>query len=278
MKGVEADKILGLIAGGGKFPHLVADSARKNGFRVVAVAHRGETEPSLSDLVDEINWIKLGQFGQLIGTLKKWGVKRALMAGTITKKKMFEIRPDLKGLALMSRLAMFHDDGILRAVTEEMAKEGIEIIAATSYIPELVAPQGCLTKRKPNRNEEADIAFGWRIAKRLGDLDIGQSVVVRKKTVLALEAIEGTDETIRRGGKLAREGAVVVKVSKPNQDLRFDMPTVGLKTVDVMAQVKAVVLAVESEKTLLIDRAEMIAYANRAGIVIVCYEDGHWNS
>jgi len=261
---------IGLIAGGGQFPLLVAEAARKRGFSVLAVAHLGETDPSLSEKVDEVIWIRLGQLGQLIKALKKKKVKKSLMAGTITKRRMFEdIRPDLKGLAIISKLALFHDDGILRAVADELAREGIEIVSSTQYLPELVAPQGCLTKRKPNKSEKEDIDFGFQVAKELGRLDIGQCVVVRKKTILAVEAIEGTDAAIRRGGDLAREGAVVVKVSKPHQDLRFDVPAVGLGTVKAMAEVKAAALAVESGKTLLFDKDEMITYADKLHIAIV---------
>jgi len=261
---------IGLIAGGGQFPLLVAEAARKRGFSVLAVAHLGETDPSLSEKVDEVIWIRLGQLGQLIKALKKKKVKKSLMAGTITKRRMFEdIRPDLKGLAIISKVALFHDDGILRAVADELAREGIEIVSSTQYLPELVAPQGCLTKRKPNKSEKEDIDFGFQVAKELGRLDIGQCVVVRKKTILAVEAIEGTDAAIRRGGDLAREGAVVVKVSKPHQDLRFDVPAVGLGTVKAMAEVKAAALAVESGKTLLFDKDEMITYADELRIAIV---------
>jgi DUF1009 family protein len=193
------------------------------------------------------------------------------MAGTIAKRRMFDrVRPDLKGLALMSRLAVFHDDDILRAVAGEMAREGIEIVSSTLYLPELLAVKGCLTRRRPNRAEEEDIRFGWKVAKELGRMDIGQCVVVRRKTVLALEALEGTDETILRGGGLAKEKAVVVKVSKPDQDLRFDVPTVGLSTVEVMSRVKAAVLAVEAGKTLIFDKQEMIELADRRGIALVC--------
>jgi UDP-2,3-diacylglucosamine hydrolase len=261
---------IGLIAGGGQFPLLVAEAAKRRGLGVVAVAHLGETDPSLSEKVDEVVWIRLGQLGQLIKALKKKNVKRGLMAGTITKRRMFEnIRPDLKGLAVISKLALFHDDGILRAVADELAREGIEIVSSTQYLPELVAPQGCLTKRKPNKSEKEDIDFGFQVAKELGRLDIGQCVVVKKKTILAVEAIEGTDAAIRRGGDLAREGAVVVKVSKPNQDLRFDVPAVGLGTVKAMGEVKAAALAVESGKTLLFDKDEMITYADQLRIAVV---------
>ena len=260
---------IGLIAGGGQFPLLVADAARKQGTRVVAVAHHGETDAALSNKVDEIVWIKLGQLGQLIKTFKKFGVSKALMAGSIAKKKMFEMRPDLKGLAIMSKLAIFHDDDILRSVTEEFAKEGVEIVSSTLYLPELLALEGCLTKRKPTRNEWTDIRFGWKIAKELGRLDIGQSVVVRKKTVLALEAIDGTDATILRGGALAREKAVVVKVSKPKQDLRFDVPCVGMETISTMRRIKGAVLAVEAGRTLMFDKEAMLKAADREKIAVV---------
>jgi DUF1009 family protein len=261
---------IGIIAGGGKFPMLIAESARREGHPVVAVAHYDETDPALEEKVDKIIWIKLGQLGQLIKALKKNRVRKALMAGSIKKHRMFsKIRPDMAGLALMSKIAMFHDDGILKALAKEFESKGIEILSCIVFLPDLLAKKGCLTRKKPAKSEKEDIEFGWEMAKELGRLDIGQCVVVRNKTVVALEAMEGTDETILRGGKLAREKAVVVKVSKPNQDLRFDIPTVGLKTVELLSEVKASVLAVEAEKTLMFDKPEMIACADRAGISIV---------
>ena len=272
--GVETKHVLGLIAGGGRFPLIAADAARSRGLHVVAVAHVGETDPGLSEKVDEIVWVRLGQLGHLIKTLKKKGASKTLFAGTIAKKKMFEnIRPDLKGLAVMSKLAVFHDDNILRAVAAELSKEGIEIVPSTLYLPELVATPGCLTRRKPSRSEQEDIRFGWRVAKELGRLDVGQCVVVRRKTVLALEAIEGTNEAILRGGSLGREKSVVVKVSKPQQDLRFDVPAVGAETIRTMVRVKASVLAVEAGKTLIFDKKEMIKYADASGVSIIAFED-----
>jgi DUF1009 family protein len=268
--GAQAKETIGLIAGGGQFPLLIAEAAKRKGFGLVAVAHLGETDPSLSNKVDEIVWIKLGQLGHLIRTFKKNRVKKSLMAGTIKKRRMFEnIRPDVKGLALMSKLAIFHDDGILRGVADELAREGIEIISSTQYLPELLASPGCLTRRKPTKSEREDMDFGFTMAKELGRLDIGQCVVVRNKTVLAVEAIEGTDATILRGGELAIKNAVVVKVSKPHQDFRFDVPAVGLETVEVMARVKASALAIEAEKTLIFDKAEMMSYANGQHMTIM---------
>jgi DUF1009 family protein len=266
----EEKENIGIIAGGGLFPLMVADAAREQGHRVVAIAHHEETDPALADKVDHIVWINLGQMGELIEGLKSQGVEKALMAGTINKRLMFKLKPDLKGLALMSKLAIFHDDGILRSLAKELKKDGIEIVGATSFLPELFSSPGCLTKRKPTKKEKEDIEFGWQMAKELGRLDIGQCVVVRGKTVLAVEAMEGTDETILRGGRIAKEKAVVIKVSKPGQDLRFDVPSVGLRTVENMSRVKASVLALEAGKTLIFDRPEMIRYADQSGISIVC--------
>ena len=269
-KKLQERETLGLIAGGGAFPLMVADAARERGLRVVAVAHEGETDPLLAQKVDELTWIRLGQLGHLIKALKKAGVTKTVMAGSINKKKMFEnVRPDLRGLTLMSKLAIFHDDDILRAVAAELHKEGIDMASSAEHLPELLAPRGNLTHRKPNREEREDVEFGWKIAKELGRLDVGQCVVVRKKTVLALEAIEGTNETILRGGELAKENAVVVKVSKPNQDLRFDVPAVGPETIQAMSKVRASVLAIEAGKTLIFDKDEMISYANRLRIAVL---------
>jgi len=261
---------IGIIAGGGQFPIMVAEAAKARGLRTVAVAHYGETEPGLSEKVNKIFWIKLGQLGHLIKAFRTEGVKKAIMAGSIAKKRMFEnLRPDLKGLAIMTKLAVFHDDDILRAVANELAGEGIEIVSSTAYLPELLAEEGCFTKRKPGREEMEDILFGWKVAKELGRMDIGQSVVVRQKTVLAVEAIDGTDATIRRGGKIAKERAIVVKVCKPNQDLRFDVPSVGLETIEIMGEVKAAVLALEAGRTLIFDREKMLEKANEKKIVII---------
>ncbi len=266
----EENQTIGLIAGGGQFPLMISKAARKRGLRVIAVAHLGETDQSLSDQVDEIVWIKLGQLGPLLKAFRRNGVNKALMAGSINKRRIFDdLRPDLKGLSLISKLAVFHDDDILGALAKELDKEGIEIVSSVTHLPELLAPPECFTKRKPGKSEKEDIDFGWEVAKELGRLDIGQCVVVRNKTVLALEAIDGTDETILRGGRIAKEKAVVVKVSKPQQDLRFDVPSVGLDTVKVLSQVRASVLAIEAGKTLMFDKPEMISHADKAGISII---------
>lgn len=249
---------------------MVADSAKQRGIPVIAVAHKGETVPELAEKVDEITWIGLGQFGHLVSAFKSKGVKHVLMAGAITKTTMFsDVRPDLKGLAVLGKLLIFHDDDILRTVARELEKEGITVVSSTTYLPELLAPCGCLTRRKPRKEEVEDIEFGWMVAKELGRLDIGHCVVIRRKTILAVEAIEGTNKTILRGGELAKEHAVVVKVCKPSQDLRFDLPAVGLDTVKVMKTVNATGLAIEAGKTLIFDKEEMIDLADAHGIAIV---------
>ncbi|MGD9160173.1 MAG: UDP-2,3-diacylglucosamine diphosphatase LpxI [Desulfobacteraceae bacterium] len=265
----ETDNI-GIIAGGGQFPMMVADAARKKGMRVTAVAFEGEADRELSDKVDDIEWIKLGQLGKLIKAFKKRNVIKALMAGSINKSKMFgNIKPDIKGLAFLSKFAIFHDDNILRALANELYEEGIEIVSSTIYLQDLLATEGCLTKRRPDKDEKKDIEIGWKAAKELGRLDIGQCVVIRDKTILALEAIDGTNATILRGGKIAGEKAVVVKVSKPDQDLRFDVPSIGLETIRSMIEVKAGLLAVEAGKTLIFDREKMVDLANENKISII---------
>ncbi|MBN1906054.1 MAG: UDP-2,3-diacylglucosamine diphosphatase LpxI [Deltaproteobacteria bacterium] len=267
-----ADKAgtIGIIAGGGQFPLLAAEAARKRGLIVTAVAFEGEADPAIGEMAHHTEWIGLGQLGRLIKAFKKRDVNKALMAGTISKGRMFSnIKPDLKGLAFISKFAIFHDDNILRALANELLNEGIEIVSSTIYLPELLAPELCFTKRKPSAEEERDIQIGWRIAKELGRFDIGQCVIIRNRTVLALEAIDGTKATILRGGKLAGEKAVVVKVSKPDQDLRFDVPSVGLETIESMVEVKASVLVIEAGKTLVFDREKMVDLADRNKISII---------
>jgi DUF1009 family protein len=266
---------LGIIAGGGQFPILLANELKSKGFSVIAVAHNGETEATFSQIPDKTIWIELGQLDQLIYHFKQNGVAKAIMAGTINKRRMFDNPiPDETAMRLISGLPVFHDDGILRALSDLLKNEGIEIISASVFLPELTAPAGYLTKRRPDTEEEQDVEFGWNMAKSIGRLDIGQCVVVRKKTILAVEAIEGTDNTIQRGGLLAKERAVVVKVCKPNQDLRFDMPSIGPQTIRVMSQVRAGVLAVEAGKTLIFDSAQMIELADKSGISIIALKKG----
>ncbi len=261
---------LGLIAGGGNFPILIARAAQKEGKKVVVVAHQGETLPELASVVEDINWIRLGEFGKLVRFFKQHGVKEVLMAGGVDKKKMFsKVRLDTEGLSLLDKMANKKDDFILRMVADELEKEGFQVNHSTTLLPSLLAPPGVLTQRQPTAEEERDIEFGWPLAKELGKLDIGQCLVVRNGAVVAVEAIEGTDETIRRGGKLARRKAVVIKVSKPFQDLRFDLPAVGEQTIRTMHEVKAGVLAIEAHKTIIFNREATVRLANKYRMVIV---------
>jgi DUF1009 family protein len=260
---------IGLIAGKGQFPLLFAQAARRHGVEVVAVAHRGETDPGLASLVKELHWVYVGQLGKIIRLFKGAGVRQAVMAGGISRGRLFrEFRPDLRALSVVRRAGAGRDDRLLRAVAEELETEGITIAPSTLFLDDLLAPAGQISRRAPSTEELADIAFGFKIAKEIGALDLGQCVVVRRQVVVALEAIEGTDETIRRGGRLSGPGAVVVKVSKPNQDLRFDVPAVGLDTLGAMQEVKAAALAVEAGKTLIFDREEMLKAAAQAKIAL----------
>ncbi len=260
---------IGLIAGKGQFPLLFAQAARQQGAAVIAVAHRGETDPALASLVAELHWIHVGQLGKIIRIFKTAGVRQAVMAGGISRGRLFrEFRPDWRALGVIRRAGAGQDDRLLRAVADEMEAEGITIAPSTLFMDDLMAAPGPLSRRSPTSDELADIDLGVRAAKELGRLDIGQCAVVRRQVVVALETIEGTDATIHRGGTLAGPGVVVVKVSKPGQDLRFDVPAVGLTTIATMREVKAAVLAVEAGKTLIFDRPEMQAIADRAGIAV----------
>jgi DUF1009 family protein len=260
---------IGLIAGKGQFPLLFAEAARNQGFQVIAVAHQGETDPALASLVHRCHWIYVGQLGKIIRIFKKEGVSQAVMVGGITRGRLFRhFRPDLRALSLIRRVGAGKDDRLLRAVAAELEGEGIQIAPSTLFMEEILASPGQLSRRAPNPEERRDIDYGFKAAKEIGRLDIGQCVVVRRQVVVALEAIEGTDEAIRRGGLLAGPGAVVVKVSKPDQDLRFDVPAVGRETIQTMAAVRAAVLAVEAGKSLMFDRAEMLQEADRAGIAV----------
>ena len=267
---------IGLIAGSGDFPLEFAKAAKKKGLWVAAVAHEGETLPELAQWTDAIVWIKIGHLGKLIKFFKEQGVKDVLMAGGIKKTGMFGGLPDLRGAALLAKMVAKHDDSLLRAVADELESEGITVRESTLYLDNLLAPAGVLTRRKPTKAELNDITFGWQMAKEIGRLDIGQTVVVKDKVVVAVEAIEGTDEAIRRGGRLCRDGAVVVKSSKPQQDLRFDLPATGLQTIITMEEVKAGCLAIEAGKTIMIQKDSLITRADQAGIAIVAL-DGNGN-
>ncbi|MDR3567133.1 MAG: UDP-2,3-diacylglucosamine diphosphatase LpxI [Syntrophobacteraceae bacterium] len=266
---------VGLIAGSGQFPLLFAHAARQASVRVFAVGFDGETDPTLAKYVDEFHMLKLGQLNRLVRTFRTAGITHAAMAGAINKTRMYaKLRPDWRAVRFINKLRNRKDDSLLRALADELESEGILIQPSTIFLPELLAPEGILTRRKPNRREQADIAFGWTLAKAIGRLDIGQCLVVKNQAVVAVEGIDGTDATIMRGGRLCREGAVIVKVSKPMQDMRFDVPAAGSDTIEVMKRVNARVLVLEAGKTLLFDRERTIDAADSAGISILVQSEG----
>jgi hypothetical protein len=261
---------IGLIAGGGQFPLLFTQKARANGYKVIGVGFHSETAPELAQLTHRFEWLYLGQLSKLIRYFKSHGVTRALLMGSISKANIFkDIRPDLKALAFIAKTAGTHDDNILSSFADLLEKQGITLVPSTFLLPELISPKGCWTKRKPDKAERKDIQQGWKLAKAVGRLDIGQCLVISNGTVLAVEAIDGTDATIERGGRLSRgNGATVVKLSKPNQDLRFDLPSSGCTTIETMHRSGVTVLVLEADKSISFDRDKMITLADRYNICI----------
>ncbi len=266
---VNPEKI-GIIAGGGQFPLLFIEAAKKAGRNVCVIAHKNETDERVANSADAHCWVKLGQLGKIISFFKKEGVAETVFLGTITKTRIFhDIMPDLKALTLWNKIDIKQDDAILRAIAGALEEEGIQVLESTLYLRNLLFPRGTLTKKKLSREQLKDVEFGWKNARAIGAMDIGQTVVVRECSVVAVEAIEGTDAAIKRGGTLAKEGAVVVKVRKPGQDFRFDLPATGIQTIRSIAEVKGKVLAVEAGQSLIFDREAMLEEADKAGIVVV---------
>jgi len=266
---------IGLIAGGGQFPLLFTQKAREKGYEVVAVGFNSETDIGLADQVSHLKWLYLGQISKLVKYFKQHGICEAVMLGTISKTNIFrDIRPDFKALAFIATTSRTHDDSILTSFANLLLKEGIQIKPSTFLLPELISPKGCWTRRSPDKSEKKDIYQGWKLAKEIGKLDIGQCIVISNGTVLAVEAIDGTDATIKRGAGLATgNGAVVVKLSKPGQDLRFDLPSSGCETIQTMIKSGATVLALEANLSLSFDREEMIRLADDHGISIIALTD-----
>jgi DUF1009 family protein len=267
---------IGLIAGNGIFPLEFAREARARGYRVAAVAHVGETPDGIAGEVDELVWVRVGQVSRMIRALKRAGVARAVMAGGIDKATSLRaFRPDVRALKLLAKAAGRGDDALLRALADELHGEGIEIVPATELLDHIVARSGPIAGPHPGKRAMADIRLGCRVVAALGHLDVGQGVVVEDGVILAVEAIEGTDEAVRRAGKYSRGSAVVVKMAKPGQDLRFDAPAVGPTTIESMASAGAKVLAVQAQAAILLERQRMAALATSHGISVVgCDPDG----
>ena len=256
-------------------PELLAKEARRVGRRIAICAIEGETNPSISTLADATEWIRLGQLGRIIKFFNGEGVREAIMAGKITKTNLFkgDVRPDLEMIKAMASAKNHSDDSLLGGIADHLERKGIKLLNSTAFLSEEALPQkGILTARKPSKKEMMDIDFGWNLAKAMGRLDVGQTVVIKNQAVLAVEAIEGTDEAILRGGTLGSGQVVVVKVAKPNQDMRFDVPTVGLGTLEAMIQAKASVLAFEAGKTIILERKRFIEKANAHKIIVVAKE------
>lgn len=267
---------LGLIAGNGKFPLIFAEQAKREGVVLVTVAHRGETPKEIEEFSSETTWVYVGELGKIIRTFHGAGVEEAVMAGGIQKARLLSrFRPDLRGAAFLAKVRSRDDDRLLRGIAAELEGEGIRILESTLFLSQIFPREGVLTRLAPTADQWDDVRFGFEVAKEAGRLGIGQTVVVKKRVVLAVEAVEGTDAAIRRGGELGKEGFVAVKVSKPGQDLRFDVPTVGVETVRVLHESLGAVLAVEAEKTLLLETEAVLREADRRGIAIVAVSGGN---
>ncbi len=261
---------VGMIAGNGPFPFTFAREARQRGHKIVAVCHTGETELAIEQCVDTLRWIKVGELGALISTFKEHQVKYVAMAGGISRIKHFgDVSLDMRGSALLLRLRSTKDDVIMRGIAEELYSEGIEVIPCTIFLSSLITPLGVLTRRGLSEEEKEDIIVGTDAIKAMSQQDIGQLVVVREGVVVAVEATEGSNEAILRGGALGGSGTVVIKCAKTSQDMRFDVPTIGLKTIEVMKEVKARVLALESGRSIIIDREEVLKKAEESRITVV---------
>jgi hypothetical protein len=259
-----------IIAGNGRYPFQLATAARRRGVRrLCAAAFENETETALAALVDEIRWLKVGQLGKLIAYARETGARQAIMAGQIAPRNLFDLRPDFAALLLLAKLKERNAETLFGAVAGALAKQNVELLPATTFLEEFLAPEGHVAGPKPRRRTHDDIAFGLGIAKEVSRLDIGQTVVVRNGTVLAVEAFEGTNEAIKRGAALGRGQAVAVKVSKPDQDLRFDVPVIGPLTLEAGAAAGLSALAVEAGRTLLVDPDRLRALADEHGISII---------
>ncbi len=275
---------MGLIAGWGEYPIIVAETLRRQGYEVYCLGVIGEADRKLAEVCHDFQFMGLAKFGRAIRYFRRHRVTDATMAGKIHKAQLFRrggwmrYVPDLRTIRMFiphffTRRKDCRDDTLTRAVIDEFASEGIRLAPATDFAPEMLVESGQLTRRGPSFKQQKDIEFGWKLAKEIGRLDVGQSVAVRDQAALALEAIEGTDECIRRAGRLCRGGGfTVVKTAKPRQDMRFDVPTIGLRTLETMIEARAKVLAVEAGRTIILRQPEMIDFANRNKLIIVSLE------
>jgi UDP-2,3-diacylglucosamine hydrolase len=268
-----ADARWGLIAGNGRFPFLVLEAARSQGIDMAVIALREEASPELERVAARLHWVSLGELSRALKLLHQEGVTHAVMAGQVKHNKIFSsIRPDWKLAKLLFSLPKRNTDALIGAMARVLESEGIELVDSTSFLQPLVPQAGVLTVRAPGEFEAADIAYGREIARQIAALDLGQTVVVRDRACVAIEAMEGTDETIARAARLAEGGPlVVVKVAKPRQDMRFDVPVIGLRTVELMRASGVTALGIDAGRTLLFDRPQLIDAANEAGIAVQAF-------
>lgn len=260
----------GLIAGNGQFPFLVVEGARKAGASLAVAAITQETDPRIDEVTDNVTWVGIGHLGKMISFFKDQGVTKAIMAGQVKHVQIFSgVMPDLRMVKMLWNLPRRNTDALIGGVADELSKEGIELIDSTYFIQDQLAPSGVLTKRKPTDAEYENINYGLHIADEIARLDLGQTIVVRARACVAIEAMEGTDATIRRAGELANGKLTVVKVAKPDQDMRFDVPVVGVPTIKAMIDAGATCLSITAGKTLIFDRKEMLALADTNKICIV---------
>jgi UDP-2,3-diacylglucosamine hydrolase len=260
----------GLIAGNGQFPFLVAEGARASGASLCVVAIKEETDPRIDDVAETVQWVGIGQLGKMLSFFKEQGVEKAVMAGQVKHIQIFSgAIPDMRMVKMLWNLPRRNTDALIGAVATELAKEGIELIDSTYFIQDQLAPQGAITKRKPSDDETENIEYGIDIAHRIAGLDLGQTIVIRSRACVAIEAMEGTDATVRRAGELANGKLTVVKVAKPDQDMRFDVPVVGVPTIQAMIDAGATCLSITAGKTLIFDRDEMVALANKNKLAII---------
>jgi DUF1009 family protein len=267
---VDVPETLGIIAGNGVYPRLLAEAARRAGVKkIVAAAFTDETDDRLTGKVDDIQWMRVGQLGKLIACFRNAGVANAIMAGQIAPRNLFDLRPDWKTLLLLARLKRRNAESIFAAIGDELAQSGITLLPATTFLDEFLAPPGLIAGRNLTRREEDDVAFGFEIAREVSRLDIGQTVIVKNGTVLAVEGFEGTNEAIKRGGALGGKNSIMVKVAKPTQDMRFDVPVIGVATVEVATEAHLRVIAIEAGRTLLLEKESLIEAAARSNLSIV---------
>ena len=258
---------LAIIAGNGVYPRVLARAARAAGVRkILALAFEGETDAELGQLVDEIRWLRVGQLNRMLSTLRDAKITSAMMAGQIAPRNLFDLHPDWRALLLLAKLKQRNAESIFRAIAGELEKIGVALLPATTFLEDFLAGKNLIVGPKLSRREKSDIDLGWDIAQKIAALDIGQTIIVKNGAVLAIEGFDGTNETMRRGGALGRGGAVMIKVAKPNQDMRFDVPVIGRETISVASEAKIRVIALEASRTLLLEKEDVTLAAQNARI------------